>query len=294
MLSGKCRMSLKPAADERGNACLFRKIGLIMNPDKPEAVNMAGMADSFFQSHGIRTVFLQNGSHDVNGTDLILTFGGDGTFLIGARTAMEHDIPLMGINLGTVGFLTEEEPGHLAECLTSILNGQYNIEERFLLCVTTRRNNESYYALNDAVITRGRFARLIRVECLVNGEKFGIFTADGMIAATPTGSTGYSLSAGGPIVQPGMDCIVLTPVCAHSLQKCPCIVSGSSQISMQLLTDRQQTAELQIDGMDRGRLEAGDSVIITGSERKIRLLRIHPFHFFTLLQSKLIEWGSGH
>ena len=115
-----------------------------------------------------------------------------------------------------------------------------------------------------------------------------------MIAATPTGSTGYSLSAGGPIVQPGMDCIVLTPVCAHSLQTCPCIVSGASEIRFRLIQERNQTAELQIDGMDRGKLEAGDEILITGSGRTVKLLRIHPFHFFTLLRTKLIEWGTKY
>lgn len=265
-----------------------------MNPDKKEAVRKAQTAGAFFAEHGISTYQLDNYSRDIRDTDLILTFGGDGTFLIGARIAMEHDIPIMGINLGTVGFLTEEEPEHLTESLQSILKGQYQIEERFLLQVRIPRTGESFYALNDAVVTRGGFARLIQVECTVNDEQFGVFTADGMIAATPTGSTGYSLSAGGPIVQPGMNCIVLTPVCAHSLQTCPCIVSESSGIRFRLLPDRKQTAELQIDGMDRGKLEAGDEVMITGSDQKIRLLRIHPFHFFTLLRSKLIEWGTKY
>ena len=273
---------------------MFSKVGLIMNPDKPEAVRMAHMAESFFSDHGIAAFFLQEKSGDPEGMDLILTFGGDGTFLIGARHAMASDIPLMGINLGTVGFLTEEEPEHLSECLEAILKEEYLIEERFLLNVRIPGSGENFLALNDAVITRGGFARLIRVECRVNGEQFGIFTADGMIAATPTGSTGYSLSAGGPIVQPGMDCIILTPVCAHSLQKCPCIVSGASEISLRLLPDRKQTAELQIDGIDRAKLESGDEIIVTGSEKRIRLLRIHPFRFFSLLQCKLIEWGSVH
>ena len=286
------RMIQSEQQKEGSDACLFSKIGLIMNPDKPEAVNMAGMADSFFQSHGIRTVFLQNGSHDVNGTDLILTFGGDGTFLIGARTAMEHDIPLMGINLGTVGFLTEEEPGHLAECLTSILNGQYNIEERFLLCVTTRRNNESYYALNDAVITRGGYARLIRVDVTVDRKEYCTFTADGLIVATPTGSTGYSLSAGGPIVEPGMNCMIITPVCPHSMQHCPCIVSEKADIRLLLKPEREQTAELQIDGQNMGSLSAGDEIHVTGTDRKISLIRLHPYDFFGLTRRKLSEWGS--
>ena len=265
-----------------------------MNSEKPEAVQMTQIAADFFRGHGIEVFFLQDDNGHSAPPDLILTFGGDGTFLTGARTAVAHDIPLMGINLGTVGFLTEEEPEHLHECLEAILKGSYQIEERFLLKVELTGTGESFYALNDAVITRGGFARLIRVECRVNDEQFGIFTADGMIAATPTGSTGYSLSAGGPIVQPEMNCIILTPVCAHSLQKCPCIVSGASEIRFRLLPDRNQTAELQIDGMDRGKLKAGDSVIITGSGKTIHLLRIHPFHFFTLLRSKLIEWGSRY
>ena len=281
-------------SEEGSDACLFRKIGLIMNPDKAEAVQMARAAESFFASNGIMISRLQNADTDPQDTDLILTFGGDGTFLIGARIAMEHDIPLMGINLGTMGFLTEEEPEHLTECLQAILKHEYNIEERFLLEVKIPSTGEKFYALNDAVITRGGFARLIQVECTVNGERYGTFTADGMIAATPTGSTGYSLSAGGPIVQPDMNCIVLTPVCAHSLQTCPCIVSGQSEIRFRLDPGRNPTAELQIDGMDRGKLEAGDEVIITGSSRTIRLLRIHPFHFFILLRSKLIEWGSKY
>ena len=272
---------------------MFRKIGLITNPDKAEAVRMAGVAASFFSENNIETVYLQDEKDDLDSVDLILTFGGDGTFLIGARMAMAHEIPLMGINLGTVGFLTEEEPEHLTECLKAILNGDYQMEERFLLNVRLP-DGRCIPALNDAVVTRGGFARLIQVECTVNGEQFGVFTADGMIAATPTGSTGYSLSAGGPIVHPEMNCIALTPVCAHSLQTCPCIVSGSSRIQFRLIPERKQTAELQIDGMDRGKLDAGDTVIITGSDKTIRLLRIHPFHFFTLLRSKLIEWGSKY
>ena len=151
---------------------MFRKIGLIMNPDKAEAVQMARAAESFFASNGIMISRLQNADTDPQDTDLILTFGGDGTFLIGARIAMEHDIPLMGINLGTMGFLTEEEPEHLTECLQAILKHEYNIEERFLLEVKIPSTGEKFYALNDAVITRGGFARLIQVECTVNGERY--------------------------------------------------------------------------------------------------------------------------
>lgn len=265
-----------------------------MNYDNPKAVEAARTAEMIFRENGVSVSFLKNEEGIPDGTDLILTFGGDGTFLSGARIAMEYDIPLMGINLGTVGFLTEAEPEDLPETIRAILNQTYQIEERFLLNIHLPERNETFYALNDIVITRGGFARLIQVECSVNGEEFGVFTADGMIAATPTGSTGYSLSAGGPIVQPGMKCIILTPVCAHSLQKCPCIVPETSVIRFRLMPGRIQTAELQIDGMDRGKLKAGDIVMITGSLKKIRLLRIHPFHFFSLLRKKLVEWGSRY
>jgi NAD+ kinase len=163
-----------------------------------------------------------------------------------------------------------------------------------LLDVTNAKTGEHFSALNDAVITRGGYARLIRVECTVSGEAFGTFTSDGMIAATPTGSTGYSLSAGGPIVEPSMRCIVLTPVCAHSLQQCPCVVSDGSEIRFRLQKERNQTAELQIDGMNRGTLEAGDEIIVTGSADTVRLIRLHPYHFYSLLHVKLREWGSNH
>ena len=153
------------------------------------------------------------------------------------------------------------------------------------------KTGETFHALNDAVITRGGYARLIRVEAFVNQKEYGVFTADGIIVATPTGSTGYSLSAGGPIVEPGMNCMIITPVCAHSMQHCPCIVSVESMIRLLLRPDREQTAELQIDGQNRGTLEAGDEILICGTEKKIRLIRLHPYDFFGLMRRKLTEWG---
>ncbi len=273
---------------------MFQNIALVIHPDRSEARAFALHAADWFAARGIRCAELNARTEGDFSTDLILSFGGDGTFLIGARYAMALHVPLMGINFGTVGFLTEEEPEQLDSALEAILNGRTYIEERSLLRAEDVRHGREHLALNDVVITRGGYARLIRVECTVNGEQYGVFTADGMIAATPTGSTGYSLSAGGPIVEPGMNCITLTPVCAHSLAQCPCIVSGSSRISFRLQPDRRQTAELQIDGLNMGTLEAGDEIRVTGADEKIRLLRIRPYHFFSLLNQKLTEWGSRH
>lgn len=270
-------------------------IGLLANPDRAGASRLAEETCAFFLNRGTETVRLtMNEQEPERKPDLILTFGGDGTLLIGARYAMKYNIPLMGINLGTVGFLTEAEPDHLQEALEALIQGKYRNEERMLLSVCNRKTGQCYHALNDVVVTRGGYARLIRVECTVNGEPVGVFTSDGMIAATPTGSTGYSLSAGGPIVEPGMNCITLTPVCAHSLQKCPCIVSGHADIRFRLQPERKQTAELQIDGINRGTLEAGDEITVTGADRTISLVRLYPYHFYSLLHTKLREWGSNH
>lgn len=223
---------------------------------------------------------------------IVITFGGDGTLLVGARSAIRYGCPLLGIHLGTVGFLTEGDPEQLKKLMTAVLNSAYTTERRGLLRVTVNRNRESFLALNDAVVTRGGFARLIQVETRVNQEHWGTFIADGVIAATPTGSTGYSLSAGGPVVAPGVECMVITPVCAHSLQHCPCIVPRDAEIIFHLGEGREQRAELQIDGQNMGMLEAGDSVRITGADETLQLARIGDYHFFQVLQTKLNEWSQ--
>ena len=270
---------------------MIKSVGLILNRNKTEAVRYAEQAILYMKEKGIDSFDVQNETK--SGTpDLILTFGGDGTLLIGARYALEYDIPLLGINLGTVGFLTEEEPKRLEEALQTIINDEYQTEDRSLLEIRNPRTGETFHALNDAVITRGGYARLIRVEAFVNQKEYGVFTADGIIVATPTGSTGYSLSAGGPIVEPGMDCMIITPVCAHSMHHCPCVVSGESRIRLLLKPEREQTAELQIDGQSRGTLKSGDEILISGTKKKIRLIRLHSYDFFGLMRRKLIEWGS--
>ena len=272
---------------------LFRSICLYWIAENRKAKECALTARSFLESRGIQVLTADHLRAD-NTPELIITFGGDGTLLSGARTAIESNIPLIGINLGTVGFLTEEEPGNLIPTLEKILKGQYAIEERSLLEAIHIRTGTTTFAVNDIVISRGGFARLIRVECKVNDESYGLFTADGMIVATPTGSTGYSLSAGGPIVAPEMNCMIITPVCPHSLQHCSGVISEKSVISMILTPERRQSAELQIDGRNAGSLQSGDEIIIRGTDKKLRLLRLSPYRFFTLIQKKLNEWGTSH
>ena len=270
---------------------MLKAAGLILNRKNEKAMFYAGKAADVFQSHGITAYDPQEQDGSVP-PELIVTFGGDGTLLKGAGYALKYDIPLLGINLGTVGFLTEEDPEHLNDALEAIIDGRFKTEERSLLHILNKRTGDVFYALNDAVITRGGYARLIQVDAYVNRQEYASFTADGIIAATPTGSTGYSLSAGGPIVAPEMNCVIITPVCPHSMMHCPCIVPADAEIRFLLHPDREQTAELQIDGRNMGSLSAGDEICVTGAEKKIRLIRLHSYDFFGLMRRKLNEWGS--
>ena len=261
----------------------------MVHPSRQDAARSAAQAEACLKNRGVEIVYPQRETL-TRPPELVLTFGGDGTLLAGAHVALKYGIPLLGINLGTVGFLTEEEPENLQQALERLLSGDYTAEERSLLSVHMPAAGKTFLALNDAVVTRGGYARLIRVEARVNDALYDVFTADGLIVATPTGSTGYSLSAGGPIVEPSMSCMVLTPVCAHSLRRCPIIVSDTSEIRLRLQTGREQSGELQIDGVSRGNLAAGDEIVIRGTERKMKLLRLHPYDFFSLMRTKLTEW----
>ena len=272
---------------------MFQSVGLLVNHARAEAVQAAGQTLDFFRKQQIEA-FELTPSDDERALDLVLTFGGDGTLLSGARTALRWDAPLLGFNLGTLGFLTERDPAQLTETLENLVNHQYSVEERSMLQVTNLQNGQTEYALNDAVITRGGYARLIRVQIFINGELFDVYSADGVIAATPTGSTGYSLSAGGPIVAPEMNCIILSPVCSHSLQHRSLVTSEKSTILFQLLQGRDQNAMLQIDGQNRGNLRDGDQIMIRGTGRKIRLLRMSQYSFYSVMRQKLTEWGSQH
>ncbi|MBR2822661.1 MAG: NAD(+)/NADH kinase [Clostridia bacterium] len=224
--------------------------------------------------------------------EFVLSFGGDGTMLDGAREALAADCPLLGINLGTLGFLTEGNPEQLGTLLHSLLEGNYRIEKRGLLEIRAEGTRDKWVALNDAVVTRGGFARMIQIETRINGEIWDTFIADGVLAATPTGSTGYSLSAGGPILAPGVEGIVVTPVCAHSLRHSPCVVPPDSKIEFRMKTERSHRAELQVDGRSCRTMEAGEAVVVTGAGQHLKLVRIGEYHFFELMTQKFMAWSQ--
>lgn len=277
----------------------MKRIGLMVHGKRKDAVACAAKATLFLQGAGIAVQAEDDAaaclegvtpfSHAEEKPDAILSLGGDGTLLRGAQAAVKWDVPLLGVNLGRVGFLAEAEPEDINDVLRCLLDGQYTLEERGLLDV--QANGQRWLALNDVVVSRGGYSRLITLEALVDGERAGRYIADGLVVTTPTGSTGYSLSAGGPIVSPHVDCMVITPICAHSLQHRPCVVPGSAEIRLQLGADAEQRACLQVDGQSCADLAGGSCISIGRAAERIQLVRTQPAHFFQLVRDKLAEWS---
>ena len=225
---------------------------------------------------------------EVSHADVIVCLGGDGTLLRGVQYALDWQAALLGINLGRVGFLTEAEPADIEAVLEAVIHGRYEVEERAVLHVESGALH--WHALNDVVLSRGGRPRLTTINAWVDGELCGRYVADGVVVATPTGSTGYSLSAGGPIISPKVDCMVITPICAHTLQHRPTLVHGGASITLELLPDDVQTASLQVDGRNCMELTAGMKVSTRKDSRPLRLIRLKPQNFFQLVRDKLTEW----
>lgn len=244
---------------------------------------------------------------DFSDIDVLLTLGGDGTLLRGARIAGPLDVPVFGINLGHLGFLTAAQAEELEEMLQRVRSGDYVEERRVALDVDVLRPEEETapesgakisdrlrmwngYALNDAVVHKGGFARLIRMRVWVDDEEIGQYSADGIVVATATGSTAYSLSAGGPILVPQMDAIVASPICPHTLAVRPVVVPAESVITIELTSDVGGIL-VTVDGQPGGSVGPGDRIRVARSRHPIRLIRLPEQNFFRVLRQKL-RWGD--
>ena len=225
--------------------------------------------------------------------ECVLVLGGDGTLLQAARELLQRHIPLLGINLGTLGFLTSAEKSELPKCLDSVLDDSCSIDERMMLEGVAYHGSEKIQmniALNDVIIARAGFSRLVELKIYVNGELLSIYNADGIIVSTPTGSTGYSLSAGGPIIFPQTDVIVITPICPHSLQARSLVVSGEDRIMIEIGRRRKtqkEEAMVTFDGRSAQELETGDRIEIYKAQETTQLIRLKGRSFYQALQNKI-------
>lgn len=282
----------------------MKTIGLVGNKDKKEVHDFLPKLLTFLKDKGIEIMLEYEMAKIVNNSkgacsfqemagacECALVLGGDGTVLNAARILAPLNIPLLGINLGRLGFLSEIDIPEMQEGLNKLLAGQFYIEKRMMLKARVLRGEkvlDSFIALNDAVITKGSFSRLIRLKAEINEEKVAIYPVDGIIVSSPTGSTAYSLSSGGPIVSPKMDLMILTPICPHSLWARPLVMPALSQLRITLLSENSQVM-LTMDGQNAFPLEKGDEVLISKSSFEAKFIKLSGRSFYSVLHSKLSE-----
>jgi NAD+ kinase len=226
--------------------------------------------------------------------DLAIVVGGDGTMLHVARSLARHGVPLIGVNLGRLGFLTDISTDKMHEELNRILDGEFETEQRILLEAEVVRGSKvlhSANALNDVVVNKGQLARLIEFETWVDGEFVNSTRADGIIVATPTGSTAYALSAGGPILHPTLPAIVLVPICPHTLSNRPIAVGSDSRIEIVMTSTSQQSAHVTLDGQTNFSIQDHDRVRVRRAERAVTLIHPKRRNHYEVLRAKL-RWGE--
>jgi NAD+ kinase len=278
---------------------------IISRPDRPEVAQIVPGLLRWLGEHGYEVITDLETSQYGKGKeslprsqlgsrplDLVIVLGGDGTLLSAARATAAIDVPLLGVNLGSLGFLTEVPPKSLYDMLEAIAQGRATVEHRVLMECTLLRGDQirgSYLVFNDAVVNKTTLARLNTYDLYIDGTFVSSYRADGMIVATPTGSTAYSLSAGGPVLMPTVKALVVTPVAPHSLTHRPLVVPDSSEIEI-LLRSEEEVAYLSLDGQPGLDLSDGDRVRCRRSEHTVNLFRTGS-DFFQLLRSKL-KWGE--
>jgi NAD+ kinase len=281
-----------------------RKVGIILKRQDARVQTIVSDIIPWLQSRGIQ-VFLDRASANqcpagtcveapeelVKMVDLVSVFGGDGTLLYAARLIGASGIPILGINLGSLGFLTEVKLDDMHLAFEGLLRGQYELEERMLLDVEVTRGGKTiahYLALNDAVINKGALARIIELEVSINSQPVLFTRADGLIVSTPTGSTAYSLAAGGPILYPTLDAFIVTPICPHTLTNRPVVILDRDAVGVCLR--RGTDVMLTVDGQVGMPLQQQDCLKVCRAQSTLRLMLPFGNTFFKLLREKL-RWG---
>ncbi len=286
----------------------FRTLALIGKYQSPDVAESVLSIARFLRDRGLAVLIAQGTASSIGGAhdfpvasyehigasaDLAVVIGGDGTMLHTARRLIEHGVPLVGVNLGRLGFLTDIARSSATERLAEILDGAFTAEDRFMLDVEVLRGGARVFhtlALNDVVVNKGELGRMIEFELSIDEEFVYTQRSDGMIVSTPTGSTAYALSANGPILHPSVGGIALVPLCPHALTARPITLPDSCRIDIVLLPPHD--ARVHFDGQTRFDLRAGDCVRMTRSSRSLRLLHPEGYSYFAMLRQKL-HWSAA-
>ncbi|MGI6674814.1 MAG: NAD(+)/NADH kinase [Limnochordia bacterium] len=274
------------------------RIGIIPHTGKPVAMDLSRKLADALDERGVEHHLILKPEQDsLAQLDLVIVLGGDGTLLNTARLASCVKVPVFGVNVGHLGFLTEVETDGLLPALDRLLTGDYSIEERMLISAAVQRDGQEiarHIALNDFVVTRGTFARIIEFSIFAAGQHVTDYVGDGVIVATPTGSTAYSLAAGGPIVEPLLESICITPICPHSLSGRSVVIRPEVEVQIRL-NRASEAVMLTIDGYDGFPLMTGDTVTIKRAEQRALFVRLGDRGFFQVLHSrlKMPQMGGG-
>lgn len=280
------------------------KIAIIINYDKNGAVATAEKIIALLTEGGAEVLTLKSDFSDtlhnvktfdnhfelISYCDVLLTVGGDGTIIHCAKHAAQLDKPILGINTGRLGYVAELEANETL-MLKALLSGDFSLEERLILSVTVCRGNkksEKYTAVNDAVISRGSLSRIIDLKVKIDGDSVSSYRADGILISTPTGSTAYALSAGGPVIEPSLKCIELVPICSHSLSARCVLLSSESSVEIEAASPDGKSY-LTVDGQISVELHHGDSVEVRSSHKPLKMIRLKNRNFFKLASEKLNE-----
>ncbi len=283
----------------------MKKVVMTPNPYRDRNFKFANLAEKILHDAGIETriclafdvdksfelpsdVVLHDLTHELQDADLLICFGGDGTILHASKAATRAGVPILGVNIGTMGFMAELESGEL-KALRRLAEGDYTVEERMMLHVKAERDGVLLLeedALNDAVITKGAVARIVQVAVSCDNVEIMSFGGDGVIVSTPTGSTAYSMSAGGPIVEPTAQNIIITPICAHDMRTKTVVTSAQRVISIEVGRIGRKSAFLSVDGGRALRLNTGDRLTVTRSNYTTKLVHLSERSFFEILKNK--------
>lgn len=287
-----------------------RRVGVLIKPHQPDALKTICRLVEWCAPRGIKVVggprldrariereagcAVETLEHAelVKSVDLLVVLGGDGTMIATARMVGDHGTPVLGINYGTLGYLADFTHEEMIPALESILDGTYTLDHRLMLAAEVYRGGEKLLhdrVLNDVVISKSALARIIEIETVIDRKFVNCFRADGLIISTPTGSTAYNLSAGGPVIYPSMGAIVITPICPHTLSNRPLVVPDDVEFELTLKTPKEEVG-LTLDGQVGMPLEYEDRIVVRKSRMAFNLVQAHTRNYFDVLRNKL-KWG---
>lgn len=288
-------------------ASKFEKIAIVGRHDDPKVAEAMTSLVDYLTKAGSEVLALDEMTLDIpvtrvsesvlsSASDLIIAIGGDGTMLHAGRYARDNDTPLLGVNRGRLGFLADISPLEMLDGVKQIISGNYSLDRRLLLqadLTCANGDTRSETAFNDVVVQRSGTGRMVDLETRISGTFVNTHSGDGLIVATPTGSTAYALSCGGPIIEPQLDAFVVVPICSHTLADRPIVVSAGNQIEVRTLHRDDTSAEVVMDGRPIASLKPADRLVISASKSKITLIHPPGYDSYEILRSKL-SWGRDN